>query len=67
MEAFAQERDGFLVWPSELPSMVTPDYMVGYAGVAACLLRLAAPDSRPHGLSRAGFRYRAPLGGERNG
>jgi hypothetical protein len=67
MEVFAGERDGFLVWPSDSPSVVTPDYMVGYAGVAACLLRLADPDRRPHGLSRVGFRHRAPIGVESNG
>jgi hypothetical protein len=58
LEAFAHHRDGLLVWPSDSPSVVTPDYMIGYAGVAACLLRLANPEHRPHGLSRAGFRYR---------
>jgi lantibiotic modifying enzyme len=59
LETFGHERDGRLVWPAELPWIVTPDYMVGYAGVAACLLRLADPARRPHGLSRAGFRFRA--------
>ncbi|MGH2585164.1 MAG: lanthionine synthetase LanC family protein, partial [Dehalococcoidia bacterium] len=54
LEAFAAERDGALVFPSESPDVFTPDYMVGYAGVAACLLRLSAPDL-PHLLSRAGF------------
>jgi len=35
----------------------TPDYMVGYGGVAACILRLREPEQRPRQLSRAGFRY----------
>jgi hypothetical protein len=59
LEAFGQERDGLLVWPSESPWVVTPDYMVGYAGVAACFLRLADAARRPQGLSRAGFRFRS--------
>ncbi|HEY7035495.1 MAG TPA: class IV lanthionine synthetase LanL [Thermomicrobiales bacterium] len=57
LEAFALEQDGLLVWPAESPVRITPDYMVGYAGVAATLLRLAAPDRRPHGLCRRGFRH----------
>jgi len=56
LEAFAQEQDGKLVWPSETPDIVAPDFMVGYAGVAACLLRLGDPGRRPHLLSRHGFR-----------
>ena len=58
LEAFAVERDGLLVWPSESPEIYTPDYMVGYAGVAICLLRLNDPHHRNHQLSRRGFRYR---------
>jgi lantibiotic modifying enzyme len=57
LEAFAVERDGMLVWPSESPTVYTPDYLVGYAGVAMCLLRLSDPHHRPHQLSRHGFRY----------
>lgn len=57
LAAFAVERDGLLVFSSESPTIFTPDYMVGYAGVAACLLRLSDP-GRPRQLSRAGFRYR---------
>ncbi|HVA89955.1 MAG TPA: hypothetical protein VNL71_08925, partial [Chloroflexota bacterium] len=57
LEAFAVERDGLIMFSSESPTIFTPDYMVGYAGVAACLLRLADP-GRPRQLSRAGFRYR---------
>jgi lantibiotic modifying enzyme len=57
LEAFAVERDGLLVWPSESPATYTPDYMVGYAGVAICLLRLGDPHHRYHQLSRRAFRY----------
>ncbi len=62
LEAFALEEDGQLVWPSESPAIVTPDYMVGYAGVALTLLRLADPERRPFVLSRHGFRYRRERG-----
>jgi len=58
VEAFELEQNGQLVWPSESPDVVSPDYNVGYAGVAAALLRLANPERRPHGLSRQAFRYR---------
>lgn len=58
LEAFATERPGGIVFPSEAPSTFTPDYMVGYAGVAACLVRLCDPDTAPSQLSRAGFRRR---------
>lgn len=58
LEAFGRENDGHLVFSSELPNVFTPDYMVGYAGVAMCLLRLSLPDRLPHQLSRSGFRYR---------
>jgi lantibiotic modifying enzyme len=64
LEAFATERDGLLVWPSESPHVYSPDYMVGYAGVGVCLLRLADPDRHPHQLSRRGFQYR-PTPGQR--
>jgi lantibiotic modifying enzyme len=60
LKAFAVERDNMLMWSSESPSVFTPDYMVGYAGVAVCLLRLADPSRRPRQLSRAGFRFRRP-------
>jgi serine/threonine protein kinase len=55
LRCFALETDGCLTWPSESPATVTPDYTVGYAGVAACLLRLAFPDRLPRQLSRCGF------------
>ncbi len=56
LDAFASERDGGLIWPSESPTVFSPDYMTGYAGVAVCLLRLADPERLPRQLSRAGFR-----------
>jgi len=53
------------VWPSEDGSTVSPDFLVGYAGVAPCLLRLAAPHRLPHVLTPARFRpcaaVRAPI------
>lgn len=55
MAAFVVERDGRAVCQSESPLVVTPDYLVGYAGVAATLLRLAEPDRRARVLSRASF------------
>lgn len=58
LDAFAVEHNGMIVCSSDVPTTITPDYMVGYAGVAACLLRLAAPMRLPRQLSRAGFRYR---------
>jgi hypothetical protein len=61
LEAFAVEANGVLSWatdPSETPH---PGLVVGYAGVAVCLLRLAHPETWPHLLSRRGFRFRAPF------
>jgi lantibiotic modifying enzyme len=55
LETFAVERDGLLVWPSDSPIEFTPAYMLGYAGTAVCLLRLASPERLPHQLSGAGF------------
>jgi len=55
LDAFAGEQAGHLVWPSEAPTVFSPDYLVGYAGVAVCLLRLADPEHLPHQLSRRGF------------
>lgn len=40
------ERSGLVLFPSESPTIFSPDYMVGYAGVATCLLRLAHSDER---------------------
>ncbi len=48
-----------LTAPSESTAVVTPDYNVGFAGVATTLLRLSDPGHRPRDLSRAGFRFRS--------
>ena len=55
LETFAEVRDGNLMWPSEWPNTFSPDYMVGYAGVGTCLLRLSEPGRLAHVLSRRGF------------
>jgi tRNA A-37 threonylcarbamoyl transferase component Bud32 len=55
LQTFSRERDGHLVWLSDGPRTITTDYIVGYAGVATCLLRLGAPESRPHVLTLRGF------------
>ena len=55
LETFATKQDGYLVFPSEAPTIITPDYMVGYGGIAVCLLRLSKPGSLPHQMSRSGF------------
>ncbi len=52
--AFSTETETGLAWPSESPGLFTPDYQVGYAGVALCLLRLAAPERLPHQISLTG-------------
>jgi hypothetical protein len=57
LESFAHRHCGNLYWPSEMPTTISPDYMVGYAGVAVCFLRLANFRTQPHQLSRDGFRY----------
>jgi hypothetical protein len=60
LQSFGVTTDGLLAWPSESPTTVTPDYTVGYAGVAACLLRLSAPERLPRQLSRRGFAGKTP-------
>ncbi|RPD44128.1 hypothetical protein DNI29_22280 [Hymenobacter sediminis] len=37
-------KDGCVLWPSEDPFILTPDYMVGFSGVASCLLRVSTRD-----------------------
>lgn len=59
LETFALETDGLLVWSSESPITITPDYQVGYAGIAMTLLRLGNPQ-RPRQLGRSGLLYRSP-------
>jgi lantibiotic modifying enzyme len=61
LQTFGTERDGALLWPSESYTTFTPDYMVGYAGVALSFLRMSAPDRLPHQLSVRSFR-RTPGG-----
>ncbi|HET8840265.1 MAG TPA: lanthionine synthetase LanC family protein, partial [Ktedonobacteraceae bacterium] len=61
LSAFALEHKGLRVFPSEVPTVFTPDYMVGYGGIAMCILRLSAPEHRPCQLSRPGFRYKPPV------
>lgn len=63
LRAFERERDGNLMWSSESPAVFTPDYLIGYGGVAVCLARLSQPERVPHLLSRAGFQYRQHLSG----
>jgi len=55
MHTFAREQQGNLVYASDFQNVYSSDYMVGYAGVAVTLLRLAAPERLPRQLSRAGF------------
>jgi hypothetical protein len=55
LDAFAVERDGMLLWPSDAVLDYPPSYMIGYVGVLVCQLRLAAPERLPHQLSRRGF------------
>jgi lantibiotic modifying enzyme len=59
LEAFAVETPAGLAWYADRVGVVSPSYMVGYAGVAMCLLRLADPEHRPRQLSREGFAFRA--------
>jgi lantibiotic modifying enzyme len=56
--AFSQRRNDQLVWCSDNPALATPDYMIGYAGVAMTLLRLSDAEHRPRQLSLAGYSYR---------
>ncbi len=58
LETFLVESEQGPGFSSDAPELVTPDYMVGTAGVLACLLRLADPEHRPRQLSRQGFRFR---------
>jgi lantibiotic modifying enzyme len=66
LETFSRERNGRLVWLSDAPRIITPDYMVGYAGVAVCFLRLGSADDRPHQLSVRGFRWPSQSGNRRH-
>jgi hypothetical protein len=57
--AFIVESDDGCAWISDAPRQISPDYLVGYGGIALSYLRRARPD-RAYQLSRTGFRYRAP-------
>jgi hypothetical protein len=65
LETFLVESEEGPGFSSDVPELVTPDYMVGTAGVLACLLRLADPQHRPRQLSRRGFRFRPTPHAER--
>jgi serine/threonine protein kinase len=67
LDAFAQQQNGQLVFSSDFPILFTPDYMLGYGGIALCLLRLSEPEQMPHQLSCDGFRSHWPLGGKKYG
>jgi tRNA A-37 threonylcarbamoyl transferase component Bud32 len=54
MDAFRRQRDGRVSWRGDSRAS-SPDYLLGYAGIAVCLLRLAEPERLPHQLSLAGF------------
>jgi hypothetical protein len=54
LHAFAIQRDGRLVLITDVDRS-HPGFSIGGAGVAACLLRLADPQTRPHLLSLRGF------------
>ena len=57
LDAFSVDVKHGRGWISEGSGVVTPDYMVGYAGVAVALLRFAHP-KRSVQLSLEGFAYR---------
>jgi lantibiotic modifying enzyme len=44
LELYSISVEGGIAWPGDQPGNITPDYMVGYAGVGAFMLRMAAPD-----------------------
>jgi lantibiotic modifying enzyme len=52
---FASTEDARMVWTSDIPGLVTSDYLVGFSGIAALLLRLVEPHTRPRQLSVASF------------
>ncbi|MER7195573.1 lanthionine synthetase LanC family protein [Streptomyces flaveolus] len=58
LPAFAVNSPDGQAWISDPPHQITPDYLVGYAGIPTVLLRMARPRRR-HQLSPEGFRYRA--------
>jgi class IV lanthipeptide synthase len=58
VDAYTVDVDEGRAWISDAPHQISPDYLVGFAGIPIVLLRLATSD-RPHQLSRSGFAYRA--------
>jgi class IV lanthipeptide synthase len=58
VDAYAVEVEGGRVWISDAPRQISPDYLVGFAGIPLVLLRLVTPD-RPRQLTRSGFARRA--------
>ncbi|MFF3866511.1 lanthionine synthetase LanC family protein [Micromonospora sp. NPDC001898] len=56
LQAYRRDVDGRTGWESDVPGTVHAGYLVGYAGTAMCLLRLARPSHRPRHLTPAGFR-----------
>ncbi|MFG3054002.1 lanthionine synthetase LanC family protein [Kitasatospora sp. NPDC048239] len=54
LDAFATESPQGQAWISDVPRRITPDYLVGYAGIPLVLLRMARPGRR-YQLSREGF------------
>jgi hypothetical protein len=61
LETFAVEANGVVSWATDPSESPQPGLVVGDAGVAVCLLRLAHPETWPHLLSRRGFLFRAPF------
>ncbi len=61
LETFSRDEDGVLLWQSDLPEIITPDYLFGYAGVALSLLRLSSPCHIPHELSLMNFRNKSSV------
>ncbi len=58
LNAFAANTDDVRSWSTDDETSGL-GFTIGNAGVAACLLRLGFPETRPHLLSRRGFRHRS--------
>ncbi len=56
LNAFAITQHGHHFFSSESPKIFTPDYMVGYAGLIPCFLRLSQPDNLPSILNFAAIK-----------
>ena len=57
LEMFIDRQTGMRTRSARPREWEAPGYMLGYAGVMVCFLRLSDPEWRPRGLSRRGFRY----------